>query len=64
LLSRGYESRRGYNSLTLAELYREQGRFDEAELIILSIDEEESVTSSVIAELIKDHQQAPVRYRM
>ncbi len=41
LLSWGSESRPGYDSLTLADLYREQGRFDEAEVIILAIDQEE-----------------------
>ncbi len=65
LLSWGSESRRGYDSLTLAELYREQSRFDEAELIILAIDkEEEGVTSNLIAKLINEKQPAPMRYRM
>ncbi len=65
LLSWGSESRRGYDSLTLAELYREQGRFDEAEVIILAIDEEEEgVTSNLIAKLIKEKQMALTRYRM
>lgn len=65
LLARVSESRRGYNSLILAELYREQGRFDEAEVIILTLDEEEEgVTSNLIAKLIKEKQSAPMRYRM
>lgn len=65
LLSWGSESRRQYDSLTLAELYREQGRFDEAEVIILAIDQEqEGVTSNLIARLIKEKQSAPMRYRM
>ena len=65
LLSWGSESRRGYDSLTLAELCREQSRFDEAELIILAIDkEEEGVTSNLIAKLLNEKQPAPMRYRM
>lgn len=65
LLAWGSESQRGYDALTLAELYREQGRFDEAEVIILAIDEEEEgVTSNLIAKLIKEKQPALMRYRM
>lgn len=65
LLSWVSESRRRYDYLTLAELYREQGRFDEAEVIILAIgQEEEGVTSNLIARLIKEKQSAPMRYRM
>jgi hypothetical protein len=65
LLERGSESRRGYDSLTLAELFREQGRFEEAQVIVLTFDEgDEGVTSNLIKKLIKEKQSAPMRYRM
>lgn len=51
--------------MELAELYRELGRFDEAELVILTIDERDvGVTSNLITKLIKEKQSAPMRYRM
>lgn len=65
LLAWGSESRRGYDSLTLAELYREQGMFDEAHLIVLTLSEDdEGVSSKLITKLIKEKQSALMRYRM
>lgn len=65
LLAWGSDSRPGYNSLALAELFREQGRFDEAQVIILSLDEDdEGVTSNLIEKLSKEKQSALMRYRM
>ena len=64
LHARGTAARDG-NILVLAELYREQGRFEEAELVISTIAEQDvDVTSKLIAGLIKDKKSAPVRYRM
>lgn len=64
LLGWSAEPRRGY-ALLVAELYREQGRFDPAELMILTIDDDEvGVTSNLIAKLIKEKESAPMRYRM
>ena len=60
----GTASRQGY-AMELAELYREQGRFDEAELVIQSLDERDvGVTSNLISRLIKEKQTAPMRYMM
>lgn len=57
-------SRKGH-TMELAELYREQGRFDEAELVIQSLDERDiGVTSNLITRLIKERQPAPMRYMM
>lgn len=57
-------SRQG-RPMELAELYREQGRFDEAEQVILTLDEREvGVTSHLITRLIREKQPAPMRYRM
>jgi hypothetical protein len=65
LLILGPKPQHGYDPLTLAELLREQGRFDEAKRIILTIDKkEEGVTGEVISKLIEERQQAPMRYRM
>ena len=65
LLAWGSVSRPTYDALTLAELYREQGRFDEAQVIMLTlVEDEEDVTRSLIAKLIKDKQSAPMRYRI
>lgn len=63
-LERRLAGRRGH-SLELAELYREQGFFAEAENVILTIDGRDvDVTSKLITRLIKDQQTAPMRYRM
>jgi len=52
-------------TLELAELYRELGRFEEADMVIQTLDEREvGVTSQVIAKLIQEKQLAPTRYRM
>lgn len=57
-------SRKGH-TMELAELYREQGRYDEAERVILTLDEREvGVTSNLITRLIKERQPAPMRYMM
>jgi hypothetical protein len=57
-------SRRGHTR-ELAELYRETGRFDEAEGMIQTLDESEvDVTSKLISRLIKEKQTAPIRYRL
>ena len=54
-----------YSALTLAELFREQGRFAEAEERISAIAEhEKGVTSKLVGDLISERQTAPVRYRM
>mgnify|MGYP000976809041 CR=1 FL=1 len=51
--------------MDLANLYREQGRFDEAEQVILTIDDRDvDVTSKLIARLIQEKQPAPMRYMM
>ena len=57
-------SRIGY-VLELAELCREQERFEEAESVIQTLDEKQrGVTSKLITRLIKEKQPAPMRYRM
>ena len=64
LRDRGAASRR-VHTLELAELYRETGRFDEAEGMIQTLDESEvDVTSKLIARLIKEKQTAPIHYRL
>jgi len=51
--------------MELADLYREQGRYDEAEAVILTIEDAQvGVTSRLITTLIKERQAAPMRYRM
>lgn len=50
--------------LELADLYREQGRFEEAELIQTIGEDQHCVTSQLIGRLIKEKQSAPMRYRM
>ena len=57
-------SPKGY-IIELAELYREQGRFDEAETAIRSLDTDQvGVTEKLISNLIKEGHSAPIRYRM
>lgn len=57
-------SHKGY-VLELVDLYREQGRFDEAELVISTLDiKQVDVTSKLITKLIKEKEPAPMRYRM
>ena len=56
--------RSGY-AIHLVELYREQSRFDEAELVISSMDiKTDDVTGQLISTLVKERQPAPTRYRM
>lgn len=51
--------------LQLAELYREQGLFEEAESMIRKVaDDAVGVTTQLIARLIEDKDTAPMRYRM
>ena len=60
----GTAPRQGY-TMELAELYREQGRFDEAETVTRSLDADQvGVTEKLISNLIKKRQSAPIRYRM
>ena len=64
LFDRWETSRKGY-FINLVDLYREQGRFDEAELVIASMDiKTDDVTGQLIGKLIKERQPAPMRYRM
>ena len=59
------ESRPRQNPLALAELLREQRRFDEALAIILALDNaDDDVTSKLIAKLSGEKQSAPMRYRL
>ncbi len=52
------------HTMPLAELYREQGRFDEAERVISTLGEQDAnVASRLIASLIAEKQTAPTRYR-
>lgn len=65
LVSQGTGLPYGHDPFTLAELLREQGRFDEAQSIISTVDDgDDDVTVQVISTLIKERQQAPVRYRV
>ncbi len=53
------------DKLTLAELYREQGRFVEAqEVISIFQEQDEGITSKLITKLILEKQSALMRYRM
>lgn len=64
-ISHGGGSPYGFGALTLAELLREQGRFDEARRIMLTINmEDEGMTGEVISKLIEERERAPVRYKM
>lgn len=64
LLDWTHSSRKGY-IVELVELYREQGRFEEAESVVLTLDEDQrDVTSQLITRLIKEKQSAPMRYRI
>jgi len=57
-------SRRGY-ILELSELYREQGRFAEAEQVIVALNNNEvGITSRLITDLVKAKKPAPMRYMM
>ena len=51
--------------LELADLYREQGQFEQAQSVIQALDDEwRGVTSQLISRLIKERQTAPMRYWM
>jgi hypothetical protein len=64
LLEYDEASRRGY-VMELVELYRELGLFEKAELMILTLDDDQvGVTSRLITRMIKEKQSAPMRYRM
>jgi hypothetical protein len=64
LFDRWETSRKGY-VIDLVDLFREQGRFDEAELVISSMDiKKDDVTGQLISKMIKERQSAPMRYRM
>lgn len=57
-------SRQGH-TMELAELYREQRRFDDSLQVIQTLDERDvGVTSNLITRLIKERQPAPMRYMM
>lgn len=59
------DASRKEHSMELVDLCREQGRFDEAELVISTMDiKTDDVTGQLIAKLIKERQTAPMRYRM
>lgn len=50
---------------SLAELYREQARFEEAALVMAGIESERSdVTLDLMADLISRKETAPIRYRL
>lgn len=52
-------------NITLAELYREQGRFSEASKMISAVKlKDEGITSKLITKLISEEQNALIRYRM
>jgi hypothetical protein len=56
---------RGRHALELAELCREQGRFDEAESVLSTFDDARAgVTSELITQLTKERETAPMRYAM
>lgn len=54
-----------WHAIHLAELYREQGRFEEAQRVMDAIEKhEDDVTVRLISRLIKERDAAPMRYRM
>jgi len=65
ILSDWWKDSRRRHGIELVDLYREQGRFDEAELVISSMEiKTDDVTGQLISKLIKERQTAPMRYRM
>lgn len=53
------------NTLELAELYREQGRFDEASAVLQSVESKDlDITGRLIARLVDEKERAPMRYAM
>lgn len=64
LFDRWETCRKGY-AIDLVDLYREQGRFDEAELVISAMGTKPNdITGQLISKLIKERQPAPMRYRL
>jgi hypothetical protein len=64
LAARHAASPPGY-ALELAELYREQGRFEEAASLMASIDGNgDDVKRKLIADMISEEEAAPMRYRL
>lgn len=63
LASRGVASQS--STIHLAELYREQGRFEEAQLAMEALEKSQvDVTSKLISTLIQEKDAAPMRSRM
>lgn len=53
------------NMLELAELYREQGRFDEASAVLQSVESKDlDITGRLIARLVDEKERAPMWYAM
>ena len=53
------------NPLELAELFREQGRFDEAGAVLQSMEPKDlDIEGRLIARLIEEKERAPMRYQM
>ncbi len=53
------------NPLELAELYREQGRFDEARAVLQSMEPKDlDIEGRLIARLIERKERAPMRYEI
>ena len=53
------------NMLELAELYREQGRFDEARAVLQSMEPKDlDIEGRLIARLVDEKERAPMRYAM
>jgi hypothetical protein len=60
-----YNNSRSWYNINLAELYREQQRFTEAEKMISTVNNQDTgVTSKLISKLIREKQPALIRYRM
>ena len=54
-----------WHALSLAELYREQWLFEEAQRAMDAVEKrEDDVTVRLISRLIKERDAAPMRYRM
>ncbi len=65
ILLRWNQAAQGAHALALAELYREQGRFEEAQHHIRSeANDHNLVTARLIQRLITQKDSAPMRYRM
>jgi hypothetical protein len=65
LLLEGGNETYGPDPLEVTELYRELGRFDEAKVALQACTEDDvGVTSKLLAKMIDEAVNAPVRYRM